>query len=797
MNKKALSESDICDRYITPAIEKAGWKKHQWRREFGFTDGKILVRGKLVARGNRKRADYLLFHKPNLPIAIVEAKDNTHSVGAGMQQALAYSERLDVPFVFSSNGDGFLFHDRSGTYPKIEMALSLDDFPSAGELWARYKQYKGLSDADEPLITSPNHVSTEAKEPRYYQQVAINRTVEAVTKGQQRLLLVMATGTGKTFAAFQIIWRLWKHGRVKRVLFLADRNILVDQTITNDFKPFGGVLKKLDRSLVDSDSGRVDTSYEVYLSLYQAIMGGEGRESLYDKFPRDFFDLIVVDECHRGSARDDSAWREILDYFEPAIHLGMTATPKETKYVSNIHYFGDPVYMYSLRDGIEDGFLAPYRVVRVDLDKDLTGWRPTVGQRDDAGQQIPDRIYGQADFDNDIAFPERDDAVAERITAFLQSTDAMAKTIVFCQNIDHAERMRQALVNQPANRDHVQADTRYVMRITGDNPEGKAQLDNFIDPKRAYPVIATTSKLMTTGVDAQTCHVIALDQRIQSLSEFKQIIGRGTRIRTDFSKYYFTILDFRKATELFADPDWDGPPIQIYEVPEDDEPTEIPEPGEDEPLDLDDVDEVLEDPDHIVDDFFAPSDSAKKYVVSGVAFKVVAERVQYFDKDGNLITESLRDYTRRTVQAEYRSLDDFLRRWKEADRKEAIVDELKERGVLLEAVEEEVGRDLDVFDLICHVAFDQPAVTRGERAETVKRSDYFARYGDQARAVLEALLDKYADQGVDALADIELLKLEPFPALGTPVELVRAFGGRDGYMEAVRDLDAALHDRAA
>jgi type I restriction enzyme, R subunit len=794
MNKKALSEADICDRFITPAIEKAGWERHKWRREYGFTDGKILVRGKLVARGKRKRADYLLFHKPNLPIAVIEAKDNTHAVGAGMQQALAYSERLDVPFVFSSNGDGFLFHDLTGTYPKLEMSLTLDAFPSPEELWDHYKQFKSISDADEPVITSPNYVSAEAKEPRYYQQVAINRTVEAITKGQRRLLLVMATGTGKTYVAFQTIWRLWKHGNVKRVLFLADRNILVDQTITNDFKPFGGVVKKLDRSLLDRNTGRIDTSYEVYLSLYQAIMGGEGREALYDKFPRDFFDLIVIDECHRGSAREDSVWREILDYFEPAIHLGMTATPKETKYVSNVHYFGEPVYTYSLRDGIDDGFLAPYRVVRIDLDKDLTGWRPTAGQRDDSGAEIDDRIYSQADFDNDIVFPERDDAVAERITAFLHSTDEMAKTIVFCENIDHAERMRQALVNQPANRDLVQNNLRYVMRITGDNEEGKAQLDNFIDPKRRYPVIATTSKLMTTGVDTQTCHVIALDQRIQSLSEFKQIIGRGTRIRTDYGKYYFTILDFRKATELFADPDWDGPPIQIYEGQD---PTGIPEPGEDEQLDLDDVDEVLEDPDDIVDDFFTTDDGARKYIVSGVPFKVIAERVQYFDKDGKLITESLRDYTKRTVQSEYRSLDDFLRKWHEAERKEAIVDELKEHGVLLEALEDEVGRDLDTFDLICHVAFDQPAVTRGQRAEQVRQRGYFAKYGDQARAVLEALLDKYADQGVDALADIELLKLDPFPAWGTPIELVKSFGGRDAYMAAVRDLDVALHEPVA
>ncbi|MDE0805898.1 MAG: DEAD/DEAH box helicase family protein, partial [Acidimicrobiales bacterium] len=508
------SESDICDRYITPAVTGAGWSPSQWRREFGFTDGKIIVRGKLVARGKRKRTDYLLFHKPNLPIALIEAKDNTHSVGAGMQQALAYAETLDVPFVFSSNGDGFLFHDRSGTFDPIEQQLALDEFPDPDVLWEHYRTWRGLDPKEDALVTSPNHAEVGGKEPRYYQQLAINRTVEAVARGQQRLLLVMATGTGKTFTAFNIIWRLWKSKRVKRVLFLADRNILVDQTIQNDFRPFGGVMKKLTRGLV-GDDGRVDTSYEIYLGLYQAIMGAEDKEPVYDKFPKDFFDLIVIDECHRGSAAEDSAWREVLDYFDSAIQLGMTATPKETKYVSNIHYFGEPVYTYSLKQGIEDGFLAPYKVVRVDLDHDLLGWRPEDGQVDDAGEEIDDRIYNAKDFDRDIVFPERDKVVAERISAFLHGTDPMHKTIVFCQSIDHAERMRQAITNVSANAPLVQADHRYVMRITGDNDEGKAQLDNFIDPKRPYPVIATTSKLMTTGVDAQTCHVIALDQRIQ------------------------------------------------------------------------------------------------------------------------------------------------------------------------------------------------------------------------------------------------------------------------------------------
>ncbi|WKZ82942.1 MAG: DEAD/DEAH box helicase family protein [Acidimicrobiia bacterium] len=785
MSKKALSEADICEKFISPALEKAGWSKGQWRREVSFTDGKIIVRGKLVARGKRKRADYLLYHQPNIPIALIEAKDNNHSIGAGMQQGLAYGAALDVPFVFSSNGDGFLFHDRTGNAQPVEVNLSLDEFPSRDELWARYRAWRGLDDDTEPLVTSPNHSDASGKTPRYYQQLAINRTIEAIARGKKRVLLAMATGTGKTYTAFNIIWRLWKSGRVKRVLFLADRNILVDQTMVNDFKPFGEVMTKLTRKLVDSN-GRVDTSYEIYLALYQAIIGGEDRDSIYDKFPKDFFDLVVIDECHRGSARDDAQWREILEYFDSAIQIGMTATPRETKYVSNIHYFDKPVYTYSLKQGIEDGFLAPFKVIRIDLDKDLTGWRPTAGQVDDNGQPIEDRIYNLTDIDQGIVFPQRDTLVARRISSFLHNTNPMNKTIVFCANIDHAERARQALTNDPANAELVAQDHRYVMRITGDNDEGKAQLDNFIDPKRDFPVIATTSKLMSTGVDAQTCHVIVLDQRIQSLTDFKQIIGRGTRIRTDFGKYYFTILDFRKATELFADPDWDGPPIQVYEPgdPEEVTPPDPPAEGSDE------VEVVIEGglPEEPEDE-----EGVTRYVVSGVPFKVIAERVQYYDRDGKLITESLRDYTRRTVLQEYASLDEFLKQWTAAERKQAIVEELVERGVLLQALEERVEGDLDPFDLICHVAFDRPPLTRQERANNVRRRDVFTKYGDQARAVLEALLDKYADQGVDVIEEIGTLRLAPFPAIGTPMEIVRAFGGRDGYLGAVRELEAELY----
>lgn len=793
MSKKSLSESDICDRFISPSLVTAGWDETRWRREYAFTDGRIIVRGDLVARGKQKRADYLLFYKPNLPIAIVEAKDNNHSVGAGMQQALAYAQTLDIPFVFSSNGDGFLFHDKTGLSSQIETTLSLEEFPSPEWLWEKYKAWKNLDEKKEVLVTSQNHQEASAKSPRYYQQIAINRTIEAIANGQRRVLLAMATGTGKTYSAFNIIWRLWKTGTAKRILFLADRNILVDQTMINDFKPFGSVMTKLNRSLVDRDNGKVDTSYEIYLALYQAIMGGEGQEPIYDKFPRDFFDLIVVDECHRGSAADDATWKTILNYFDSAIQIGMTATPRETKYISNIGYFGEPVYTYSLKQGIDDGFLAPFKVIRVELDHDLQGWRPEEGMVDDQGNLIDDRIYNQKDFDKAIVFPERTKAVAHKISEFLHGTDPMNKTIVFCSNIDHAERMRQALVNDPLNADEVAKDHRYVMRITGDSDEGKNELDNFIDPKRPYPVIATTSKLMSTGVDAQTCQLLVLDQRIQSMTEFKQIIGRGTRLRPDYGKYFFTIIDFRKATELFADPDWDGPAIAIKEI--DNEGREV-DVDVDPTSDNEDteIDTVIHNPYDIPEVDPEPS---KKFVVSGVTFKIIAERIQYYNKDGKLITESLKDFTRKAVGQEFQSLDQFRKRWSETDRKQAILDELLEKGVILEALEDMVGRDIDPFDLICHIAFDQPPLTREERAEGVKKRNVFSMYEEKARQVLGILLDKYADQGLETIEKIDVLRLDPFTQIGTPIEIVKSFGGRDEYLEAVRKLENALYATTA
>jgi type I restriction enzyme, R subunit len=774
MSKKDLSEADICDRYITPAIYDAGWKKSQVRREYGFTDGQMIVRGQMAARSVRKRADYLLFYQPNQPIAVIEAKDNNHSVRAGIQQALGYAAALQVPFVFSSNGDAFLLHDRSGTYNPVEQQINLDAFPSPDELWERYKQWQDLQNANEDLLASPYFIEIGGKEPRYYQQLAVNRTVEAIARGQQRCLLVMATGAGKTYTVFNIIWRLWKTKVARRVLFLADRNALIDQTIVNDFRPFGEVMTKLDRRLVD-ETGRIDTSYEIYLGLYQAIIGNEERDNLYEKFDRDFFDLVVIDECHRGSAADDSNWRQVLDYFSAAIQVGLTATPKETKYVSNIDYFGEPIFKYSLKQGIEDGFLAPFRRIQVDLDKDLEGWAPEAGEFDDNGQLIEARNYNLRDYDRNIVFNQRTQRVAEYVSQFLHDGDPMRKTIVFCEDIDHAERMREALTQVELNREMVLKNHRYVMRITGDEKEGKAQLDNFINPKEPYPVIATTSKLMTTGVDAQTCHVIVLDQRIQSMTEFKQIIGRGTRLRPDYDKNFFTIIDFRGATQLFDDPDWDGPPIQ------DDDFTKGGKPSETEP-------------ERSNDDSADGTEERFKYQVRRQEFVVAKERVSYYDKNGALTTESLKDYTRRTVNEAYQSLDRFLNKWNESDRKQVILDELREHGVIVEALEDMVGRDYDLFDLICHVAFDRPPLTRKERAEQVRKRDVFAKYGETARAVLIALLEKYADQGVVSIEDATVLQLDPFNKLGTPVELVKSFGGKKQYQAAIQEMEQVLYE---
>jgi type I restriction enzyme R subunit len=777
MSKRSLTEIEICDRYITPAILRAGWDQNtQIRREFTFTAGQVIVRGKMAKRAERKRADYVLLHGSNIPLAVVEAKDNAHSVGSGLQQALAYAEALDVPFVFSSNGDAFLLHDRTGQCNPVERELRLDEFPSPDHLWSGYRQWRGIADVPDSIVRQPYHDDGSGKVPRYYQRVAIQRAIEAVAKGQRRVLLAMATGTGKTYTAFQIIWRLWKAGQVKRVLFLADRNILVDQTKTNDFKPFGSVMTKV-------HNRTADPSYEVYLALYQAVSGTEEEKNIYKQFSREFFDLVVIDECHRGSAREQSAWREILDYFEPAIQLGLTATPKETTDVSTRTYFGDPIYTYSLKDGIADGFLAPYKVVRIDLDRDLQGWRPPAGMVDDRGNEIEDRIYNLRDMDRSLVLLARTQLVAKKVVQYIRETDPYGKTIVFCQDIDHAERMRSALVSEvaehyPDERDNL---SRFVVRITGDNDEGKRALDHFIHPERRYPVIATTSKLLTTGVDAKTVKLIVLDQRIESMIEFKQIVGRGTRIHEDAGKLWFTIMDFKKATEHFADPDFDGEPVVVYEP----QPDERPVPPDDDPgADLPNPFDPPDDP-----------GTPRKYYVSGVEVAVVAERVQYYSDDGKLITESLTDYTRATVEQQYPSLHDFLNRWTSADKKQAIIDELAERGVFFDDLHEKVGADVDPFDLICHVAYDQPPLTRRERAENVRKRDVFTKYGDQARAVLIALLDKYADEGV-LPGDLAVLRALPISDLGTPHEIIDLFGGKNGYLDAVRHLETELYSPA-
>ncbi len=787
MNKKELTETDIRTKFITPAIVGANGDKWdmltQLREEIYFTKGRVIVRGKTVKRGEAKKADYLLFYKPNLPIAVIEAKDNNQAVGAGMQQALEYAEILDVPFAYSSNGDAFLEHDRTAKNGIVTREIPLDQFPTPAELWARYCTAKGYSVEQQAITTQDYFDDGSGRMPRYYQLVAVNRSVDAIARGENRLLLVMATGTGKTYTAFQIIWRLWKSGAKKRILFLVDRNILADQTKTNDFKPFGQAMTKITNRTVDK-------SYEIYLSLYQAVTGTEEDSNIYKQFSPDFFDLIIVDECHRGSAAQDAAWHEVLSYFSSATQIGLTATPKETKEVSNIHYFGEPIYTYSLKQGIADGFLAPYKVVRIGLDKDLDGWRPEKGKLDKYGHEIEDREYNERDFDRNLILEKRAEVVAAKITAFLKATDRFAKTIVFCENIEHAERMRQALVN--ANADLAAANKRYIMRITGDNDEGKAQLDNFIDPESTFPVIATTSQLMSTGVDAQTCQLIVLDKRINSMTEFKQIIGRGTRINEDYNKFFFTIMDFKRATALFADPDFDGDPVGIYEPKPDDPPVPPDEPTSDE----EENGAIIYTPPSITDSFGA-SEPPKKYYVDDVEVIVATERVQYLDEHGRLITESLKDYTRKTVRQAYTSLNAFLNAWNDAERKQVIVEELANHGVFLEELAEQVGRDYDAFDLVCHVAFDRPPLTRRERAENVKKRNVFAQYGGQTRAVLDALLDKFADGGVKSVESLDILKVDPLTAFGTPVEIVKLFGGKDKYLAAIHELETELYLEAA
>lgn len=796
MNKKSLSERDICTKFITPAIVKAGWDTHiQLLEEVSFTDGKIYVRGRLTARGKRKRADYILYYKPNIPIAIIEAKDNNHSVRSGIQQGLEYAKILDIPCVFSSNGDGFLFHDKTATDNNIETELDLDSFPTPEQLWQKYKAYKGIvTEQAEAIVSQDYYFDGTNRAPRYYQQIAINRTVEAVAKGQNRILLVMATGTGKTYTAFQIIHRLWKSGTKKRILFLADRTALIDQTRRGDFKHFKDKMTVVKNRMIDK-------SYEIYLALYQGLSGTDDESNVYKEFSPEFFDLIVVDECHRGSAREDSAWREILQYFTKATQIGLTATPRETDTVSNIEYFQEPIYTYSLKQGIDDGFLAPYRVVRMGLNIDLEGWRPEKGKVDKDGNLIDDRIYNRRDFDKNLVVDERTEVVARKLTEFLEGYDRYAKTIVFCADIDHAERMRSAL--QRLNADIAATNHKYIMQITGDNDEGKRELDNFINPEERFPVIATTSELMTTGVDAQTCKVIVLDANINSMTKFKQIIGRGTRINEEFGKLYFTILDFRNATDLFADPDFDGDPIRIKPVTEETDLGTI-------------VDEEEEDHTPVIDEesgqhidinppeirlppeSFEPNinEPRPKVYVNGVDVSVLVSRELYFDHNGRPITVSLKDHTKEIIKGQYASLDEFLKSWNSAERKEVLIKELEEVGVLVEALVSAVDKKVDLFDLICHIAYDKPPLTRKERANNVKKRNYFTKYNEQSRKVLEALLEKYADEGIENIENMDVLRVKPMDEFGSPLEIIKQFGDKDSYLQAIKELETELYKTA-
>lgn len=775
-----MNESDTRLKLIDPAMKDAGWDpQKQIFTEYYFTDGEIIVRDKLHTRKSPKKADYLLMHKRDVPLAIVEAKDTNHTVEAGLQQAMGYAISLDVPFAYSTNGKGFAEHDF--TTGKVRR-LAMNEFPTPEELWERYRESRGIeTERAEEVVTSPYYYEHGGNSPRYYQRNAVNRTIEAVAKGLNRILLVMATGTGKTYTAFQIVHRLREAGLAKKVLYLADRNILVDQTIDGDFKPLRKVVTKVEHR-------KLDPAYEVYFALYQQLVGTDGEE-IFREFSPEFFDLVIVDECHRGSAADDSAWRKVLEYFDSAVQIGMTATPKETKGVSNIDYFGEPVYTYSLKQGIEDGFLAPYKVIRVKPNVDVYGWRPTAGAVDDNGELIDDRVYEKQDFDRELVIKERTEIVAKKITQFLKETDRYSKTIVFCVDIDHAERMRAALVNE--NSDIVKEHPAYIMRITGDSKEGKAKLDEFIDPDEKYPTIVTTSKLLTTGVNCKTCKLVVLDNLFgeQGMTEFKQIIGRGTRICEPYGKLYFTILDFRDASRLFADPAFDGEPVQIYEpapdgpmVPDHDEPDAPP-----------DVTPILDPTDWPDDD---PADAGQriKYYVHGIPVNIASERVEYYSTSGELVTESLKDYTRKNIRGEYDSLDHFLIAWSAEDRKQAIIDELKERGVFLDELRKESGQEqMSDFDLICHIAYDQKPLTRSERANNVKKKGYLYEYTGLARDVLETLLDKYATSNLVDLDDTRVLDLEEFRKFGSPMKICKAFGGKKEFIYAAQTLENALY----
>ena len=770
--KHAMSEEDIKLQFITPAIT-AKWDIRKITMETQITDGKINLKGNFVFREKPKRADYILYLNANNPIAVIEAKDNKHSISHGLQQAMTYAQMLDLPFAFSSNGDGFAEHD---FLTGKERQFGLDEFPTEEELIARYKLESGITTAQQTIIDQPYYSSQTTYAPRYYQRIAINRTLDAIAKGQDRLLLVMATGTGKTYTAFQIVYRLLQSDMKKKILYLADRNILVDQSIQQDFAPLEKVIHKIN---VAKDDRSTITSHQVYFSLYQQLVGDDDKEHFRDLFSPDFFDLIIVDECHRGSAKEESRWRKILEYFNSATQIGMTATPKETKYVSNLYYFGEPVYTYSLKEGIEDGFLAPFKVINIMTDIG-DGWRPRKGQKDIFGLEIPDRIYTNSDYDYNIIIEDRIQQVASEITRYLKSTDRMQKTIVFCATEEAAERMRQALVN--LNADMVKENPDYVVRITGSDTYGKSKLDYFISVSAPYPVIATTSKLLSTGADCKMTKLIVLDEMIGSMTEFKQIIGRGTRLREKEGKTHFVVMDFRNVTRLFADPDWDGPIVIDGGF----------DPNRPKPDKPDDPDGYPVDP---------PDPPAHKPIVGrdGCKVEIIHKTVSVYDANGKLLRqESIVDYTKENILGEYASLDNFIRQWTAEEKKEKIRELLLERGIDLEMMKADQSMtDVDDFDFICHVAFDKKPLTRRERANNVKKRDFLSKYSGVAREVLEALLDKYMNTGIYEIEKTEILKLDPFVKLGKPARIAGFFGGKEGYLKAVRELKNAIYEEEA
>ena len=766
-----MSEEDIKLQYITPAI-LSKWSREKITMETRITDGKINLKGNFVFREKPKRADYILYLSANNPIAIVEAKDNTHAVSHGLQQAMTYAQMLDIPFAYSSNGDGFMEHD---FLTGQEREIGLDEFPSEQELATRYKQESGLTPRQETILEQPYYSSQNTYPPRYYQRIAINRTVDAIARGQQRILLVMATGTGKTYTAFQIVYRLLQSGMKRKILYLADRNILVDQSIQQDFAPLEKVIHKIN---VAKDDKSTITSHEVYFSLYQQLVGEDDEEHFSDLFTPDFFDLIIVDECHRGSAKEESRWRRILEYFQSATQIGMTATPKETKYISNLSYFGEPVYTYSLKEGIEDGFLAPFKVINIMTDIG-EGWRPRKGQKDINGEEIPDRIYTNSDYDYNIIIEDRIQQVAQEITNYLKSTDRMAKTIVFCATEDAALRMRDALAK--LNADMMKKNPDYVVRITGGDEYGKKKLKYFISVSSPYPVIATTSKLLSTGADCKMTKLIVLDEMIGSMTEFKQIIGRGTRLREKEGKTHFVVMDFRNVTRLFADPEWDGP-IEMNEGYM---------PGGKQPDQKDSPDGNGK------GDETTPPEPKKKPIVdrNGCQVQIIHKTVSVYDVNGKLLRqESIVDYTKENILGEYASLDNFIRQWSAQDKKEQIRDLLHDRGIDLELLKADQNMtDVDDFDFICHVAFDRKPLTRKERANNVKKRDFFSKYSGVAREVLEALLDKYMNTGIYEIEKTEILKLDPFLKLGKPAKIAGYFGGKQGYLKAVQELEQAIY----